>query len=304
MHVDPVSLRLFVRLAETGTIAAAAAQENIAAAAVSRRISELEALLGLSLLTRSNKGVTLTAAGVELLALARGVLHDLGQIPAHMESLSQKVRGLVRICTSTSALAQFLPDRVNRLLADHPGIRITFLEEISYQVPRAVTGNAADIGIFTDDVPDLGLETHPFAEDRLVLIVPRGHALARRTEVDFAETLAFDHVGFSHDNATQTRVSRAAAAHRREVRVRVRVRTFEAQCMMVGSGGCVGILPEAIARRNARTIDFAILRLTDDWALRRFRIGVRARDALPVAAAVVFDALLRDEGGDRGQIGG
>jgi len=291
LRIDPVSLRLFVRLAETGTIAGAAEQENIAAAAVSKRISDLEALLKTPLVIRSNKGVDLTSAGIELLALSRSALHELDEIPAQMENFSSGIKGLVRICTSTSALAQFLPERVNSILGDYPDIRVHFQEEISNLVPRAVLGNAADIGIFTDDASDAGLETYPFHQDRLVLIVPRNHPLSSREAVSFIDTLDYDYVGFSHDNATQTRLMRAAEGGRRHVRVRVRVRTFEALCMMVGSGYCIGILPQDIARRHATTIEYSIIPLTDDWALRQFRIGVRARSALPNAARVMVDAL-------------
>ncbi|WP_444668430.1 LysR family transcriptional regulator [Cereibacter changlensis] len=291
MRIDPVSLRLFVRLAEAGTIALAAEQEHIAAAAVSKRVSDLEALLQTSLLTRSNKGVELTSAGIELLALARAALHELDQIPTQMGGFSSGVKGLVRICTSTSALAQFLPGRVNQVLRDHPEIRVHFQEEISTLVPRAVNGNAADIGIFTDDVAEAGLEIHPFHKDRLVLIAPQDHPLAGRLQLSFVETLDYDYVGFSHDNATQIRLMRAAEQDRRQVKVRVRVRTFEALCMMVSSGYCLGILPEEIARRHARAMDFAIVPLSDAWAERQFRIGVRSRAALPSAARLMFDRL-------------
>jgi DNA-binding transcriptional LysR family regulator len=72
MKLDPLSLRLFVSVVEEGTIAAAAAREHIAAAAVSKRLSELEDQLNTQLLTRSNKGIVVTAAGVALLDMARG----------------------------------------------------------------------------------------------------------------------------------------------------------------------------------------------------------------------------------------
>jgi 3-isopropylmalate/(R)-2-methylmalate dehydratase large subunit len=63
MRLDPVSLQLFVSLIETGTIAGTGACEHLAASAVSKRISELEAVLDTRLLVRTNKGVEPTAAG-------------------------------------------------------------------------------------------------------------------------------------------------------------------------------------------------------------------------------------------------
>lgn len=290
-HIDPVSLRLFVTVAGQGTIAAAAAQHNIAAAAVSKRISDLEAELGTPLLTRTNKGIKVTAAGIELLALAQSALHELDQIAVQMSSHSRGVRGLVRICTSTSALAQFLPERINEILFQHPGIKVHFQEEISSEVPRAILGNAADIGIFTDDVDDFSLETFPCYQDRLVLIAPRDHALAGRGTVGFAETLAYDYVGFDRDSAIRKRVIRAAETERQQMKVRIAVRTFEALSMMVSSGYCLGILPKVIAKRNMKIFDYALVELSDDWAVRQFRIGVRSQKALPSAASIVLDHL-------------
>src|SRR5690349_6042697 len=84
MRLDPTSLRLFVRIVEEGTIARAAEREHIAAAAVSKRMSELEDTLRTPLLIRTNKGVEATAAGRVLLRLARSVLHQLDQIYAEM----------------------------------------------------------------------------------------------------------------------------------------------------------------------------------------------------------------------------
>lgn len=64
MKIDPVSLRLFLAVPELGTITAAAEREHIAASAVSKRISDLEAALRAQLLERSNKGIVPTPAGI------------------------------------------------------------------------------------------------------------------------------------------------------------------------------------------------------------------------------------------------
>ena len=61
-RLDPASLKLFVRVVEEGTVAAAASCEHIAAAAVSKRLSEIESALRTPLLLRTNKGVEPTAA--------------------------------------------------------------------------------------------------------------------------------------------------------------------------------------------------------------------------------------------------
>ena len=95
MKLDPQSLRLFISVLEEGTIAAASQREHIAAAAVSRRLSELESLLGSQLLIRSNKGIEPTEAGTALMYMARGVLNDLSGIVSEMQEYSHGKRGSV-----------------------------------------------------------------------------------------------------------------------------------------------------------------------------------------------------------------
>ena len=84
MRLDPVSLKLFISVVERGTIAAAAENEHLAAAAVSKRLSELEETLGIRLLIRTNKGIRPTPAGTELSTMARRALHELDEIAVHM----------------------------------------------------------------------------------------------------------------------------------------------------------------------------------------------------------------------------
>src|ERR1700761_6827758 len=109
MRLDPVSLRLFVAVVETGTILAAAEREHVAASAASRRLSELEATLKTTLLDRTHKGVAPTAAGLALANLARGVLHNLDEIGARMAEYAGGLRGQVRIAANLSADTQIPP---------------------------------------------------------------------------------------------------------------------------------------------------------------------------------------------------
>src|SRR5450830_1550436 len=104
MRLDPISLKLFISVLEEGTIAAAAEREHIAAAAVSKRMSEIEAQLGTQLLVRTNKGISATAAGLALSTMARRVLHELDEISVQMQEYASGVRGHVRVFANISAI--------------------------------------------------------------------------------------------------------------------------------------------------------------------------------------------------------
>lgn len=287
LRLDPTSLKLFVCVVEEGTIAAAAEREHIAAAAVSKRLTEIESLLGTQLLLRTNKGVEPTAAGVALLALARRALHELDQIPVQMQSYASGVRGLVRVSASMSAITQFLPADIQSFLAKYPHVQVQLEERISPAVTRAVAENAADLGIFTTAPHDPQLETLAYRHDRLVLCTPRNHALAAHDEASFANVVDEEIVAMHTGSAIGVLLARAAGAVERSLRVRMQVTSFDALCMMIHCGLGVGVLPESVARRNALTLQVAVVKLTDPWADREFRICLRRGGTLPVAAGLL-----------------
>jgi DNA-binding transcriptional LysR family regulator len=291
LRLDPTSLNLFVRVVEEGTITAAADREHIAAAAVSKRLSELESVLHTPLLMRTNKGVEATAAGFALLAMARRVLHELDQIPVQMLSYTSGVRGIVRVCASMSAITQFLPADIQSFLNEYPDVQVQLEEKASSAVTKAVADNAADIGIYTATPHGQQLETLSYHMDRLVLCVPRSHPLSRQSEISFTEALDENLVSMATGSAINLQLVRAASEAGRPLHIRIQVTSFDALCMMISSGLGVGVMPEAVARRNAATLGIELVALTDAWARRQFNLCVRSSESLPVAASLLVKHL-------------
>ena len=120
LKLDPLSLKLFVRVVEDDTIASAAAREHVAAAVVSRRLSELEDALGTQLLVRTNKGFAPSAAGPNLVAMARDVLDHLNNIATRMREFSDGRRGLVRLLVNISVVPNFMPALIRSFVERNP----------------------------------------------------------------------------------------------------------------------------------------------------------------------------------------
>lgn len=285
--LDPLSLRLFVSVAETGTIAAAAQREHIAAAAVSKRISEIEATLGVALLRRTNKGVMPTAAGERLVALAHRALHELDDIAVQMRDYASGVSGLIRLAANVSSVVQFLPREIQSFAAQHPRIQIQLEEKPSTGVVKAVADNAADIGVFTSVPHGYDVQTFPYRRDSLTLVTPADHALAHHEAIAFADTLDFEYVGLPPDTAISQQLTRAAHAHARPVHLRIQVTSYDAQCLMIAAGLGLGVMPRAIAQEQADKLGLSIVALTDSWAERELLLAVRSLEALPVACRML-----------------
>lgn len=273
MHLDPTSLRLFVRVLETGTIAAVAEQEFIAASAISKRISELEICLNSQLLVRTNRGVEGTQAGKALAQLSRGVLHQLEEVHARMHEYSQGVRGEVRIVANISAITQFLPVQLKTFLDQHPFIQIQLEERISSEIIETVAQNQADIGIFTEVLGNTeNLTIHPYQCDRLALITANQHPLSQAKSLNFVDTLQYDYVGLHTGSAINNKLLQAAAAAEKTFRMRIQVTSYEALMRMVEQDLGIGIMPQDIARPYVNTHRIKTIPLTDHWASRKLKL--------------------------------
>jgi DNA-binding transcriptional LysR family regulator len=294
MRIDPVSLQMLVAVAETGNIAAAAEREHIATSALSRRLSELEHRLGAVLLNRSNKGVTLTAAGSALVRLARNVLTDLDEIYLQMQDFAGGRRGYVRLAATPSAVIQFLPAQLATFAEKFPEIQIQIKEDASANIPKAVAESVVDAGVFVvglhDPVHRSPLEIIPYQVDEQVVITPPKHLLARKKAVSFQETLDYSYVIMDLGNSVHSLTTRAAEINN-TLKVRVRVTSYHALCIMVEAGFGVAVLPRGCAESYTGSHAFRVLKLAEPWAQRQIAICVRDRDALPAAARLLVSHL-------------
>lgn len=291
MRPDPASLRVFVAVVELGSIAAAAQREHLAAAAISRRIAELEQALGSPLLVRNARGIRPTAAGLSLMGLARGALHALDEIPLQMQDFATGLRGQVRVFANISAITQFLPADLARFRQAYPEVRVVLEESNSAATVQAVADNAADIGVFTDYPHGGRVQSLPYRRDRLCLVIPSRHRLARRRTASLREVLQEDFVGLRTGSAVNLLLSAEAARLGSALRVRIQVTGFDALCLMVSQGFGIGVAPQGITQLYAASLGVRELKLADAWAARELRLAVRSPDMLPPAARRLLEHL-------------
>ena len=294
-RIDFVTLKLFVSIAAERSLTRAAEREHLALAAVSKRISDLESQLGITLLYRQHKGVALTPAGHALLHHARNMLDNLRQLSADMSEFSEGVKGHVRIYANTSAVIDFLPGDLSVFCRAHPDVKIDLEERISSETVRAVSEGLTDIGIFAGHVPAGDLHVYSYRHDQLVLVTPSEHPLAGCERLALRDAVAYDFIGLQQDASLHTLLQQAALQQGLSLRMRIQVRSFEGICRMIHTGMGVGMLPEKVARTYLSALDIAVIPLTDVWARRELKIGVRDVEGLSVIARQLLEYLVRRE---------
>ena len=291
MHFDLVDLSLFRHVVEAGSITRGALKANLALGAASTRIRHMEESLGAPLLTRGRQGVAPTQAGRALLTHARAILQQTERLREDLGAFAGASVGQIRVLSNTNALAEFLPEALSAFLAAHPQVSVELEERLSDEIVGLIAEGVADIGIVAGTVDTGALTTFPFRKDRFVLAVARGHALAKRSEIAFADVLEQNFVGLDRSSAIQRFLSDKAARIGKPLRLRIQLRSFDAVCRMVESNVGIGIVPETTARRAAKTMAIATVALKDSWALRELTICVRDLDELPNFARQLVEYL-------------
>ncbi|MBI5257808.1 MAG: LysR family transcriptional regulator [Burkholderiales bacterium] len=294
MHFDLVDLRLMVHIAEANSLTRGAEASHISLPAASTRIKNLEESIGTKLLYRTSQGVTLTPPGQAFVHHARAVLGQIEHLRGDLQEYAKGIKGHLRVYANTTALGEFLPPVLRSYLLAHPDVNIDLRERLSNDIIRAVTEGQTDIGIVAGLVRTESLETIPYRSDRLVLVLPRSHALAARSTIEFADTLDFDHVGLHESSAIHGFLRQVCDQLHRPLKLRIQVGNFEAACRMIEASVGVAILPESAARRHALNMAIAIVPLSDAWAIRAMQICVRSFDALPGFARALVDLLVAD----------
>jgi DNA-binding transcriptional LysR family regulator len=291
MRFDLLSLKLFVTVCEQQSISRTADIEHIAASAVSKRMSDLEAIVKTPLFMRSQKGLDMMPAAHDLLKHARVVLRDLGQLENEMMDHAMGRRGDVRLHACHSPIVQHLPNDLANFLALNPAIRVSIDEGLSRNAVQAVSENAADIGVFGGGMATESLHVVPYRTDRLVVIMPSGHPLAGAEVLNFAEMAEYDIVGPQQGSCLDHLMVRAAATLGRALQIRIRVNGFEPSSSMVEAGLGVALVSEHHASRRLGSGKLVLATLDEPWAVRQWKICSREPKVLPAPVRLLLHHL-------------
>jgi DNA-binding transcriptional LysR family regulator len=117
MRFDLVDLRLFLHVADARSITHGAERANLALASASARIRGMEQKLGIDLLKRDRRGVSLTPAGQCVVDHARLVVQQVERLRGDLGSYARGLTGSVRVLSNTAAFSEHLPKVLASFLA-------------------------------------------------------------------------------------------------------------------------------------------------------------------------------------------
>ena len=181
MSVDLRRLRYFIAVAEERHITRAAERLDMQQPPLSRQIGLLEREMNVQLFRRLSRGVELTSAGQALFREAKIILAQCGRAIETTLRAARGEQGSLCIGVSpTSSFHPLVPDAIRSFREKFPGVSVTLEESLTAEIIPRLQSERMDVAFFRpESAPPKELEVKLLLTERMVVALPRGHALAR-----------------------------------------------------------------------------------------------------------------------------
>lgn len=181
--MDLRTMRFFKAVAEEGHFGRAAARLHIAQPPLSRRIRALEEQLGARLFARTPRGAELTEAGRVLLAEVTNILTLAERAKERTRLAAEGHRGRLDVALFGSAILDTIPRVLARFHAARPAVEIHLHSMTKAEQLQALHERRISVGFNRLVPPEPGISVMTVRREALVVAIPEGHALARRSRV-------------------------------------------------------------------------------------------------------------------------
>ena len=165
--LDPADLLHFAAVADAGSFQAAADRLHVDRSVLSRRVAALESQLGVQLLHRSTRSLSLTEAGTAIAARARDLGALVGEVRRIADDAQDQPRGLLRISAATHFGSRVVQPAVARYQALHPQVAV----ELRLDNRRTdLAAEGFDLAIRIGELPDSSLIARKLCDNPLRLV--------------------------------------------------------------------------------------------------------------------------------------
>ena len=183
MDVSLRQVRSFLAVARVKSFTGAASVLHVTQPALTVQIRRLEEALGVTLFDRDTRSVELTRVARDLLPPFERALQDFDAAVGSARDIATQARGIVRLAALPSVAAGILPDAILQFRQQRPNVMFDLRDVIAGQVLTLVQSEQVDFGVMGGAIRGVDVETVFEAQDRLHVVYPRGHRIARLKKI-------------------------------------------------------------------------------------------------------------------------
>jgi len=259
--MDVRQLEMFRAVAEEGAFTRAADRLHVSQSAISRQLQLLELELGVRLLHRGGRGVTMTAQGELLLATANRINREMQEVVAQISETQELQRGLLSLGGGMTVCLYILPKLLRKFRSTYRNIDLRITTGEADALLRLLRSRAVDLALLTLPIVGADLEVRPVLREEMVVVASRGHAIARARSIEPGVLGRYPLILF--ESGSNTRKVIDAFLREAQVAANVVMETENVEIIkaMIASGLGVSLLPYAAIAGEVRTGRFAWARI-------------------------------------------
>jgi DNA-binding transcriptional LysR family regulator len=297
--LDVRQLEMFRAVAEEGGFTRAAQRLHVSQSAVSRQVKLLEEELGVLLLHRTGKGVSITGQGELLLKAANRIHRDLQDVAWQISETQKLQRGLLSLGGGMTVCMYVLPRLLKRFRSLYQDVELRVTSGTSEAILRLVRNHQVDLGLLTLPIVAPDLEVHPVLKEEMVVVTAPRHPLSRERTVEPRSLARFPFILFERGSNTRKILDEFFLEQEIAPSVAMETENVEIIKAMVASGLGVSVIPYAAIAHDMRSGRFAWTRIRGRRLHREAGWVYLKSDHVPRAIPEmlrVFD-LMKDEFG-------
>jgi len=272
-------LRYFLAVARTKNFSRAAEQCHVAQPSLSQQIMKLEDELGERLFERTKREVSLTPAGDLLRVHAERVLQEVELARDGVREFRGLVRGRVVLGVLPTVAPYFLPQRLRAFSSRFPEVEVVVHEDTTDQLAAAVLAKEVDLALVSLPVERVGLAAEEFFDEKLLVALPAGHALAKRPRLTFDDLEREAFILMKEGHCLSGQALQFCRINGFAPQISFRSAQIETVLAFVAKGWGVSVVPEMACTRPMRGVRFRTL------AGMTRSIGIIYREARPLSHA-------------------
>lgn len=252
MNITFRQLRLFLALADTGSVTRAARECHVTQPTASMQLREVSESLGLPLYEVIGRRVHLTDAGRDLAGTARSIVNEWAALEQRIDATKGLKRGKLKVAVVSTA-KYFVPRLLGSFCERHPEIEIS-LEVLNRDgVVQRLRDNLDDLYVMSMPPSDVELEDQVFMPNPLVVIAARSHPLAARRRLALADLAELRFILRERGSGTRMAVDAHFKRHRFRPDLRLELGSNEAiREAVAGNLGVAVISGHALQGEPAR----------------------------------------------------
>lgn len=289
-------LRYLQALSEQGHFGRAARACNVSQPTLSVQIKKMEDSLGVQLLERSGRSVILTDVGRNVLELAKEALTSIDNIYSTAETARDPYSGQLQLGSIPTISPYLIPQAIRQARSHFPRLKLGFLEDITERLNGALLQGTLDAAILATEPEDNRLETINLYREPFLVILPRGHPLNSREDLNIGDLAVNELILLPEGHCFRDQAVDLCQRAQPSTLNDVSVSSMETIISLVAAGQGISLIPSmALGGRWNSGDDVSVRKLDHPNAYRQvnltFRSSTPKRQLLESLADVILNSL-------------